>query len=71
MEPQSSLGDRAALLAGVLAIVLVGLFGAEPDETASRSVPAPAGVVAQCLKPAAGDAGRYTAGDPAGALPSA
>jgi hypothetical protein len=36
MEPQSSLGDRAVLLAGVLAIVLVGLFGAEPDEVAKR-----------------------------------
>jgi len=32
MEPQSSLGDRAVVIAGVLAILLVGLFGAEPDQ---------------------------------------
>jgi len=32
MEPQSSLGDRAVLIAGVLAILLVGLFGAEPEQ---------------------------------------
>ena len=38
MEPQSSLGDRAVLLAGVLAIVLVGLFGAQPQEAADRTV---------------------------------
>jgi hypothetical protein len=36
MEPQSSLGDRAVLLAGVLAILLVGLFGAEPSGTTDR-----------------------------------
>ena len=32
MEPQSSLGDRAVMIAGLLAILLVGLFGAEPDQ---------------------------------------
>jgi len=40
MEPQSSLGDRAVVIAGILAIVLVGLFGAEPDrppEPATRT----------------------------------
>ena len=32
MESQPSLGDQAVFIAGVLAIVLVGLFGAEPEE---------------------------------------
>ena len=36
MEPQPSLGDQAVLIAGVLAIVLVGLFGAEPEEVAKE-----------------------------------
>ncbi len=31
MAPQSSLGDRAVVIAGILALVLVGLFGAEPE----------------------------------------
>ena len=34
MEPRPSLGDQAVLIAGVLAIVLVGLFGAEAEEAA-------------------------------------
>lgn len=49
-----------------------------PDIALPRAVPAarppqasrPAGVVAQCLNLAAGGAGRYTSGDPAGATPS-
>ncbi|HLB17249.1 MAG TPA: hypothetical protein VJM14_20175 [Burkholderiales bacterium] len=32
MEPQSSLGDRAVVIAGILAILLVGSFGAEPEQ---------------------------------------
>jgi hypothetical protein len=36
MEPKSSLGDRAVLVAGVLAIVLVWLFGAEPRPAAEQ-----------------------------------
>ena len=39
MEPQPSLGDQAVLIAGVLAIVLVGLFGAEPEEVAKEPAP--------------------------------
>jgi hypothetical protein len=41
MEPQSSLGDRAVVIAGVLAILLVELFGAAPDQppaAAARAV---------------------------------
>ncbi len=34
MEPQS-LGDRAVVIAGIFAIVLVGLFGAEPIQAPS------------------------------------
>jgi hypothetical protein len=34
MEPQSTLGDRAVVAAAVLAILLVGLFGAEPEPPA-------------------------------------
>jgi hypothetical protein len=30
-EPKPSLGDRAVVIAGILAIVIVGLFGAEPE----------------------------------------
>lgn len=30
--PQSSLGDRAVVIAGILAIVIVGPFGAEREE---------------------------------------
>jgi hypothetical protein len=36
MEQQPSLGDRAVLIAGALAIVVVGLFGAEPEEVAKE-----------------------------------
>ena len=32
MKSQSSLGDRAVVIAGILAILLVGLFGAEPEQ---------------------------------------
>ncbi len=32
MDPQSSLGDRAVVIAGVLAIVVVALFGAAPEQ---------------------------------------
>ena len=37
MEPQSSLGDRAVLIAAVLAIVLVGVFGAEREPAAKQA----------------------------------
>jgi hypothetical protein len=33
MEPKSSLGDRAVVIAAILAIVIVGLFGAEPERS--------------------------------------
>ncbi|HKC42729.1 MAG TPA: hypothetical protein VKC64_02800 [Burkholderiales bacterium] len=36
MDQQRSLGDQAVLIAGALAIVLVGLFGAEPEEVANE-----------------------------------
>ena len=32
MRPQSSLGDRAVVIAGILAIVVVALFGAEREQ---------------------------------------
>lgn len=31
MNPHSSLGDRAVVIAAIVAILLVGLFGAEPE----------------------------------------
>jgi len=36
MDQQRSLGDQVVLIAAALAIMLVGLFGAEPDEAAKE-----------------------------------
>jgi hypothetical protein len=43
--PPPSLGDRAVVIAGILAVAIVALFGAAPDEAPRQ--PAPAARVAQ------------------------
>jgi len=39
MEPFSTLGDRAVAIAGILAMLLTGFFGAEPEHE-TRLLPA-------------------------------
>jgi hypothetical protein len=39
MELRTSLGDRAVVIAGVLAVVVVALFGATPDGAGEQSAP--------------------------------